>query len=440
MKIAYVTAGAGGMYCGSCIHDNSLAAALQKMGHDVALVPVYTPLRTDETNVTLDRVFYGAINVYLQQRVPLFRHTPRLLDRWLDRPGLLRWVSRFAASTNARQLGELTLSMLRGEEGRQRKELLRLVEWLRDDFRPELVQLTNSMLLGLARQLREELRVPVVCAIQGEDIFLQELEEPHRSRVMDTLRHKAADVDLFLATSRYYADFMAQYLGIEPEKIAVARLGLHLEGHGEPRERPPERPFVVGYLARICPEKGLHLLVDAFRELRRRVGPGQVKLRVAGYLGGRDQAYFKGVCATVKSHGLEGDFEYLGEVDRQRKIEFLHSLHVLSVPTTYHEPKGLYVLEALANGVPVVQPRHGAFPELVEQTGGGVLVTPDSPLELAAGIEGLMTDRELRHRLAQRGREAVHRGFGAEVMAAETLAAYEGLMAVGEAEPLSQAR
>src|ERR1043165_1330623 len=89
MKIIYLAAGAGGMYCGSCLHDNTLAAALLALGEDVLLVPTYTPLRTDEPNVSIDRVFFGGINVYLQEKSSLFRHTPWWMDRWLDHPALL---------------------------------------------------------------------------------------------------------------------------------------------------------------------------------------------------------------------------------------------------------------------------------------------------------------------------------------------------------------
>src|SRR5262245_2243189 len=107
MRIAYITAGAGGMFCGSCLRDNTLVAALAAQGHDALLIPTYTPIRTDEADVSQPRVFFGGINVFLQQKWSLFRHTPWTFDRLLDAPGLLRWVSRFAVRTRAEDLGEL---------------------------------------------------------------------------------------------------------------------------------------------------------------------------------------------------------------------------------------------------------------------------------------------------------------------------------------------
>ena len=424
MRIAYITAGAAGMYCGSCIHDNTVAAAMQRLGHEVSLIPTYTPIRTDETDVSIDRVFYGAVSVYLEQKSALFRHTPRLLDRILSSPRLLNWLTRKKSTTDARDLGALTLSVLRGAEGNQRKELESLVTWLRDTERPEIVHLTNSMLLGLAPRMKDELGVPVLCSVQGEDIFLDELSEPYRGRVRDALREQARHVDHFIATSGYYKDYMTGFLGVPAHKMSLVELGLNLEGHGTLAPRPEEPPFVVGYLARICPEKGLHELTESFRRLAARAGAERVRLRIAGYLGERDRAYLDRVLAQVREWGLEQAVEYVGEVDRQAKIDFLNSIHVLSVPTTYREPKGLFVLEALANGVPVVQPRHGAFPETIESLGGGLLVEPGSTDELTEALASLMRDPARREELGRQGREAVHSTRSDDQMARATLEVY----------------
>ena len=424
MRIAYITAGAAGMYCGSCLHDNALAAALIRAKQDVALIPIYTPIRTDEHDVSIDHVFYGAVNVYLEQKSALFRHTPWLVDRMLNGRGLLDWASRKSGSIDARQLGELTLSMLEGEDGRQSKELDKLVAWLRDDFRPDIVSLPNSMLLGLAHEIRERVDVPVLCTLQGEDIFLEELEPPYRERAHDLLRRKARDASGFIANSRYYVQYMSDYLNVPQSKIERVRLGLHLDGHGSRPPTPDGRPFTIGYLARICPEKGLHVLVDAFRRLADEVGKQQVRLQIAGYLGPRDQDYQRGILEQVHSWGLDDVVDYVGEVDRQRKIEFLRGLHVLSVPTTYREPKGLYVLEALANGVPVVQPRHGAFPELLEATGGGLLVDPGDTTVLARAFRTLMDEPDRRAELGRQGKEAVHRDYRDDLTAQNVLKVY----------------
>ncbi len=285
MRIAYITAGAGGMFCGSCLHDNTLAAALTALGHDALLIPCYTPLRTDEPDVSYRRVFLGGINVYLQQKLALFRHTPRFLDRVLDARPLLRWVASFAVRTQAQELADLTISMLRGEHGKQRKEIARLVDWLADDLKPDIVLFSNVLLSGIVHTLRERWPVPVLATLQGDDVFLDALPEPSREKALTLVRDHCGEIDGFIATSRYYADFMADYLRIPREQIDVVYPGLNLNGHGLPRPDRRGVPFTIGYFARICPEKGLHKLIEAFIRLRQEPGACRVRLRVSGWLG-----------------------------------------------------------------------------------------------------------------------------------------------------------
>jgi len=424
MKIAYVSAGAGGMLCGSCMHDNALAAAIGRAGHDIVLIPTYTPIRTDERDVSLGQVFYGAVNVYLQGLSGFFRHTPRALDRLLDNPSLLRWVSRQAATTSAADLGGLTLSVLKGEEGDQAKELRRLVAWLKDEFKPEIVHLTNSMFLGMAASLKRELRVPVVCSVQGEDLFLDGLPEPHRANVRNELRRHAGDADAFIATTHEYAGRMSEMLALPADRMHVVPLGVNLSGLLEEAPPPAARPYTVGYLARVCPEKGFHLLAEAFRLLADRVGRERVRLRAAGYLGPGDKPWFEEVRARIQSWGLGDMFEYLGEVDRPGKVAFFRSIDVMSVPTIYKEAKGLSVLESLACGVAVVQPAHGSFPEMLERTGGGLLFEPGSASELAGALRSLMDDPARRAALGAAGRRAVAERCSDDVMARDTLKVY----------------
>ncbi len=426
MRIAYITAGAAGMYCGSCLHDNTLAAALMAKGHEVALIPTYTPTRTDEEDVSIDRVFYGALNVFLEQKSAVFRHLPEPFHWLLDRPKLLGWISGLGVSIDASELGDMTLSVAKGEAGNQRREVDELVAWLRDDFKPDIVHITNSMFLGLAEPLKREVGVPVLCSLQGEDIFLDQLSEPFKTQVHEELQSHVRAVDGLVAPCKYYAGFMAEYLDVDVGRIHVVPLGIKLEGH---RGAPPApgvagAPFTVGYLARICPEKGLHELVEAFAALAERVGKENLRLRVAGYLGKHDEPYFQGIEKRVAELRLTEVFDHVGEVSRAEKIDFLQAVDVLSVPTTYRDPKGLFVLEALANGIPVVQPAHGAFPEMIAATGGGLLFEPGSTEGLADKLEQLMREPQTRHELGSRGADAVQAHFSDADMAQATLGVY----------------
>jgi glycosyltransferase involved in cell wall biosynthesis len=391
----------------------------------VALIPVYTPLRTDETDVSGGRVFYGALNVFLEQRSALFRRLPRWLTSWLDSPWLLRRVARGDSTIDPRLLGALTTSMLEGEAGHQARELDRLDVWLRNDFRPEVVVLSNSLLLGMARRLRADLGVPVICELQGEEIFLDELPDEHRRRVLELMRERAAEVDAFVAPSAFYADAMAELLQVPRRRIHHVPLGISLDGYtGARPARPADTPFTVGYMARIAPEKGLHLLAEAFILLARRQGAGPVRLRAAGWMGGGQKGYLDGVRRRLAEAGLADRFEFLGEVDRATKVRFLKEIDVLSVPAPAREPKGLFVLEALASATPVALPARGAFNELVAATGGGVLCRPDSPAELARALAGLQDDPARGRGLGERGQAAVVERYSDTAMARRTAEVY----------------
>ena len=420
MKIAFIAAGAAGMYCGSCLRDNALAKGLMELGHDVALLPTYTPLRVDEKSVSTNDVFMGGINIYLQHKYRIFRSMPRFVDKMLDNPGLLKWVSKKSMTTNAEDLGGLTISTLMGEIGPLKKEVLRLASWLGESYKPDIVLLTNSMFSGLAAPIKRATGVPVLCAMQGEDLFLDGLTEPWKSKALQRLRKNAADVDAFIATSAFYADFMEGYLDVPGDKIHIAPIGINLEGHGGPARKAGTGPKTIGYLARICPEKGLHILLEAFRILVSKQPENDFVLKVAGYLGTRDVAYFEECKMKVEQFGLQDKVVFVGEVEREPKIEFLQKCDVLCVPTVYKEPKGLFVLEALANGTPVVLPAHGAFPELVEKTGGGILVEPGSPEKLADALLQLLHDDALRDRLGMEGKRRVQESFSNRNMAAAT--------------------
>src|SRR5437870_4109292 len=264
LEIAYLTAGAAGMICGSCLHDNTLARALIALGHDVQLIPLYTPIRTDEEDVSADRIFYGGINMYLQQKMPLFRWLPKWLDRWLDQPWLINWASGRSIQTEPRDVADLALSILRGAEGFQKKEVERLAEWLTGELKPDVIVFSNVLTAGCVPEIKRRMQVPVVVTLQGDDIFLRGMPEPQQSKALSQIARLADSIDAFIAHTRFYAQAMAAYLRIEREKIAIVPLGIDTDDfeaiNAERGVNGAARPLTVGYLARLAPEKGLHIL------------------------------------------------------------------------------------------------------------------------------------------------------------------------------------
>ncbi len=423
MRILQLTPGTGTFLCGSCLRDNVLVKALEGLGHEAYIAPLYLPFALEEGGAQTDDVHMGGINVYLQQVVPWLRFLPRFLHDRLDSPRLLRWAASRSKMTEAPGLGALTLSMLRGEEGRQRAELARLVDWLKELPTPDVVILSNAMLVGMAREIQSALSCPVLCTLQGEAPFLDALPEPYASRCWAALRERAAGLDGFLAVSGYTGDLMGERLGIPPDKLHVIWNGIELQDFAESSAESspgvaafdPPRPPTIGFLARMCRDKGIDQLFEAYLWVRERLP--EVRLVAAGVVLNEDRGLLNQLQARVRALGLEDQVELRGRISREDKLRMLASIDVFSVPALYGESFGLYLLEAWAAGVPVVQPRHGAFPELIEATGGGLLCDGAGPAALGQGLLELLLDPERARALGAQARQELGPRFSAERMA-----------------------
>lgn len=416
------------MFCGNCFHDNALVAGLRRLGHSTLMIPLYLPMRLDEADQSAGTpIFFGGINVYLEQKSVLFRSAPNWLRELLDSPGLLKWAAGKAARTRPDQVGDLTISMLRGEDGNQARELEALVEWLREQPHPEIICLSNALLIGMARRLKQDLQSKVVCLLQGEDYFLDSLPAPHRDVAWRTLSERAKDADLFVAPSRYFADLMQRRLGLRAGTVRVVHDGINLDGFKPGSTAASPNAPVLGYFARMCREKGLDSVVEAYIRIRKGGRVPRLKLKIGGGCGPTDEQFVQPLRERLEAEGLLADVEFHPNVSRNAKIEFLRSLTVMSVPARFGESFGLYVIEALAVGVPVVQPRAAAFTELIEATGGGVLCDPENPEALADAIESLLLDPKRLRALGDAGHHAVVERFNANYMSRQMEALFQEL-------------
>lgn len=418
MKAVFLTAGAAGMYCGSCMHDNALAKAMRDHGVDCVLQPLYTPIRTDAKSMAGEQIFFGGIHVYLLQQMPWLRFLPRALRGLLDWPPLIRLATRRAHATDASKLGELTISMLSGKDGNQAAEVHRLTDWLANEMQPEVVLFSNLLIGGALPSIRNRLpNAKMFVLLQGDDIFFDHLSERHREEVIQLCRELVNEVDFFLVHTQFYGDKMSELLQIPSEKLIITPLSIDLDPFRVPPASSSENEnredsFRLGYLARIAPEKGFHQLVDAFIQLAPQAP--EMTLHAAGWLGEANRTYFEEQQQKLVVAGLEDRFQYHGSPDLAGKTQYLRSLDLLCVPTEYEEPKGLFVLEAMAAGVPVVQPGHGSFPELIQRTQGGVVVPPNQVEELVKAIHDLRSDLAKRQRLAAQGHANVHANHSIE--------------------------
>lgn len=370
MKIAYLTAGAAGMYCGSCLHDNALAKQLIRLGNDCLLIPVYTPIRTDDENVSIDRVFMGGLNVFLQQKLPWLAYSPQWIDNFLNQGWLIQKLTKNVGKTSPKLLGSLAVSMLDGIHGRQRKEFARLLGWLTSDIAPDVIVFTNLLIGGGIPELKRRSTAKIVVTLQGDDIFLDSLPAKYREMAIDRLKRLVPMVDAFIVHSHDYAARMSELLAIPSRQIHVVPLGIPTKDFITSSPScigPASDTFTIGYFARMAQEKGLERIVDAFLALATKPGFGHLHLKLAGWMGPQHEDLWSRLKGKLEEAGLSKRWEYCGSIERSDKATFLNSLDLFCVPTVYAEPKGLFLLEAVACGVPYLQPSHGAFPEIHER-------------------------------------------------------------------------
>jgi len=435
VNLVQITPGAGGMYCGNCFRDNALVAALRRQGHETLMVPLYLPMTLDETATTQGTpTFFGGINVYLDQKLPFHRRLPHWLRHLLDAPALLKWAAGKAAKTRAEDVGELTVSMLRGEEGNQARDLDELVDWLAARPHPDAVFLSNALLAGLARRIKERLHTRVICFLQSEESFLDSIPEPWKTRSWETLAARADDVDGWITPTRYFADRMSERMGLAAARVHVVHNGISPDGYQQLPARTLEMdtnsPLTLGFFARMCPEKGLDTVVDAFIHLRRRLP--QLRLKVGGGCGPGDMDFVAKQKEKLAGTGFLTDASFHPNLTREEKVAFYASCDVLSVPARISESFGLYVIESLAAGTPLVQPSVAGFPELLETTGGGVLCGPNNSTALAETLEPLLRNPARLRELGAAGRRAVFERFTDDVMARQVVASTQRILAAAQ--------
>lgn len=427
MKIVNLIPGTGGsFYCENCMRDASLIAGLKAIGHHVTMMPMYLPISYEELGVNEKTpVFFGAINVYLKQILSIYRKAPRWLERILDAQVILKLAARKSSSTSAHGLEEMTLSMLKGEKGNQASELDDLIHYLKTHEKPEVIHLSNALLLGLAHRIKDELNVPIVCSLQDEEPWIEEMDAKYKPQLWQLIKQQAHHVDAFIAVSQFYADSIQKRLDVDENKMHIIPIGIDLDGFGEASLE--FNPPIIGYLSRICESHGLDILANAFIKIKQERKTCKAVLHITGGHLAEDNAFIKKVKAKLTKEHVMNDVVFYEQFDRTRRQKFLESLSVLSVPMKEPAAIGAFQYEALATGVPVVQPKMGGFTEVVEATGGGIIYEPNDADTLAENLLKVLLDPRYAKKLGKSGRKAVHEKYNNKVMAEKISNIYESI-------------
>jgi len=429
MKIVYLITGSGGsFYCGNCYRDMIYLRAIRKVpGITASAIPLYLP--PDEKDVESgfeNNVFFGAISMYLREKVPFLRNMPSFFEKLLDSAPMLKMAAKRAGTTRTEGLEELTLKMIRGEEAFPEKELDRLIAHLIKEGKPDVIHLSNSLIIGLARRLKKRLDVKIVCSLLNEDDWLDEMAEPYQSNAWKLIAREAVNVDSFLTPSVYYKNLFIEKTGISGDNFNIIPLGLDAEPMTETKKEVDG--FNLGYFCRISSANGFDKLVDAFILLHEQKKLPGLKLHVSGGYTADDKPFIATQIKKVREKGLSNQIKLYPWFSGEGKDEFFKNVGIMSVPVRKHDGYGLYILESNAAGVPVVQPHTGAFPEIIELSNGGITYSPDTIETLADALYKVFMDESLRKVLGSNGSSNVRKLLSLDIMSAQLSEVYVGLM------------
>jgi glycosyltransferase involved in cell wall biosynthesis len=423
MQIAILSPSAGLTYCENCRRDRSLWRSLRQQGHQALLVPVYIPPATEPEEADhVGPLAFGALQTYMREYVGIFRLLPRWLVRWMDSTWLLNWLSSFSSATSADDLVQMQMSMLEPEKSRHARDLQELIDWLKTDVKPDLVIVPSVLLVGLADPLADALNCRVFCMLQDELPWLEAISPDAREKVWSVIRERSKQVDAFISVSQFYADAVGPMLQVDADRLVTVPAAVDMEDL-EPARVPPSAP-VVGYLGPVFKSHGVELLLEAFIILHKRGNVSGARLKVLGQ-GLPDKRCVRRLRRRIAEAQVGDAVDLVPQGPESDKGDFLRELTVLSVPTTYPVAFAMFVIEALASAVPVVQPRHGCFVETVEKSGGGVLVEPNDAESLADGLEQLLADPLTARSMGEGARRKVRQWHDADTMTRAIVELYE---------------
>lgn len=424
MQIIHIVPGSGGsFYCGNCLRDSKYIRGLKDAGADVIKVPMYLPLFADEHDLDDVPIFYGAISLYLKHTFPFLKKAPAWLDKILNSGPALKFAAHMAGSTNPKGLEDMTISMLLGEMGEQKKELDHLVDWIAEHCDADVIHLSNALLIGLAKRIKEKLDVIVVCTLQDENVWVDAMDEHFKRKTWELMKERARDVDAFFAVSSFYAKEMQPILDIPDDKLITHHIMIDSEDYTYVNSS--ERSLHIGYLSRMCESNGLGVLLNAFILLKKDTKWKDVKLIITGGSTGDDDQFNKNIKKIISKADIHDFVEFHKDFEEEGRHKFLEKISILSVPVLEGEAFGLYQLEAMASGIPVVQPDLGAFPEIVEKSGGGIIYKPNKPEELARALADLLENPEKLSTISKAGKNGVVQNFNIHNQALETIDLYK---------------
>lgn len=427
MDIVQIIPGSGGsFYCGNCLRDFKQMKTLREAGHEVTMIPMYLPLFSDEMPDNDIPIFFGAVSTYLKELYPIVRMLPKWLLKLLDSKPVLRLAARKSGSTRAKGLEDMTISMLLGEKGIHASELDKMVNWISKNLKPDIIHISNALLSGLAPKLKKHINAPIVCSLQDEDVWVDVMPENFRERIWDIMQQNNDYIDKYISVSKYYSETMQKRLNIEKSKLETIHLGIDAENY-QVTNINSKQPS-IGYMSRMCHENGFDILIDAFILLKQQEIHKELKLYANGGSTSDDKTYLKQIRQKLQSHNLSDQVIIYDEFNDNTKTDFYSKVQLLSVPVRNGEAFGIYLLEAMASGIPVIQPNLGAFPEIIELSEAGATYSPNTPEALASKLSETLLNKELQESMSKNAIKTTNTIFNDKTQGERLLKVYKGLV------------
>jgi len=384
MKILLIVPGAGDtFYCGNCFRDNLYAQALQNAGHEVSIMPLYLPLaeKLEQSNTPL---FFPATTYYVAQKFFKNRPVPRFLRRILEAPFVLRLASHFSGTTSAKGMENMTLSMIKGDDKNFAMQIEKIIEWVENTERPDVIHLSTSMLIGIAKAIKNRLNILIACSLQDEEVWLDSLEEKHAREAWKAIGNNAKFVDKFIASSEFYKAVSFARIP-EIQTIDVVYPGVNIDKYQS--SEPPENP-TIGFFYRANHENGLDILANAFVQLKTENSIPNLKLKIGGGYTRENHKFVSHIQSILKP--FMSDVIWSEDYTLKEHPTFYKEISLICAPLRFEEGFGLYLAEAFAAGRPAVVPDTGSFREVVGDA--GVLYAPNDSENLANALREILLD------------------------------------------------
>jgi len=411
MKILSIIPGSGDVfYCGNCFRDNLHAQALRRAGQDVIIMPLYLPL-TDKSFCADTPLFFPATSYYVSQKFFEDGKMPSVFEKMLDSPSILRLASSLSGTTSAKGMEQMTLSMIKGEDKNFAKQVEKLIHWIVNHDRPDVIHLSSSMLIGIAKAIKNQINVPVVCSLQDEELWLDSLEKEYTQEAWAAIRDNVSYVDRFIASSEFYKSVALNKMP-EIGEVDVVYPGVNIEKYQNPstpfkgalqssvRQLPLEGgggAATIGFFYRMNYENGLDILAQSFVQLKSENAIPNLKLKIGGGYTRENKHFVKNIRNILQPY--MHDVIWSENYSLDEHVDFYKNISLICAPLRFNEAVGLYLCEAFAAGRPAVVPNTGSFGEITENA--GLLYSPNDSKHLTEALRQLLLDAALYEKCKQ---------------------------------------